>query len=71
LAWGFLAACFVIGLLGEVLRLPDWVQKLSPFERTPALPAASLDLLPLVLLVALAAALILAGLGGLRRRDIG
>lgn len=70
-AWGVLAACFVIGLLGEVLRLPGWVQKLSPFEATPALPAASLDVLPLVLLIVLAAALILGGLGGLRRRDIG
>ena len=69
--WGILAGCFVIGLLGEVLRLPDWVQKLSPFERTPALPAASLDVLPLALLVVLAAVLILSGLGALRRRDIG
>jgi ABC-2 type transport system permease protein len=71
IAWGLLAACFVVGLLGVVLRLPDWVQKLSPFERTPALPAESLALLPLALLTALAAVSILGGLGGLRRRDIG
>ena len=70
-AWGVLAASFVIGLLGEVLRLPEWARKLSPFERTPALPAASLDLRPLAVLVVLAAGLILGGLGGLRRRDIG
>jgi len=70
-AWGILAACFVIGLLGVVLRLPDWVQKLSPFERTPAMPAANLALVPLAVLTALAAVLILGGLGGLRRRDIG
>ena len=70
-AWGILAACFVIGLLGVVIRLPDWVLKLSPFERTPALPAANVAVLPLVVLTALAAALVLVGLGGLRRRDIG
>ena len=70
-AWGILAACFVIGLLGVVLRLPDWVQKLSPFESTPALPAASMAVLPLAVLTALAAVSILGGLGGLRRRDIG
>jgi ABC-2 type transport system permease protein len=70
-AWGILAACFVIGLLGVVLRLPDWVQKLSPFERTPALPAANMAVLPLGVLTALAAVLIFVGLGGLRRRDIG
>jgi len=71
IAWGVLAACFVIGLLGVVLRLPDWVQKLSPFERTPALPAADLTVVPLAVLTVLAAALIVGGLGGLRRRDIG
>jgi ABC-2 type transport system permease protein len=70
-AWGILAACFVIGLLGDVLRLPDWVMKLSPFERTPALPAANMAALPLAALTALAAVLTLGGLGGLRRRDIG
>jgi ABC-2 type transport system permease protein len=70
-AWAVLAACFVIGLLGDVLRIPDWVQKLSPFERTPALPAANMAVLPLAVLTALATVLILGGLGGLRRRDIG
>ena len=70
-AWGILAACLVIGLLGAVLRLPDWVQKLSPFEHTPALPAANMDILPLAALTALAAVLILGGLGGFRQRDIG
>lgn len=70
-AWAALAACFVMGLLGDVLRLPDWALKVSPFERTPALPAANLDVLPLAVLVVLAAALILSGLGGLSRRDIG
>jgi ABC-2 type transport system permease protein len=70
-AWGILAACFVIGLLGVVLRLPDWVQKLSPFERTPPLPAANMAVLPFAVLTALAAVLILGALGGLRRRDIG
>ena len=70
-AWGILAACFVIGLLGEVLRLPDWILKLSPFERTPALPAADMAFTPLAAVTLLAAALILCGLGGLRRRDIG
>jgi len=71
IAWGVLAACFVIGLLGVVLRLPDWVQKLSPFERTPALPAGDLSVLPLAVLTGIAAVLLVGGLGGLRRRDIG
>ena len=58
-AWAILAACFVIGLLGVVLRLSDWVQRLSPFERTPLFPAAKMSVLPLAVLTALAAILVL------------
>jgi len=71
IAWGVLAACFVVGLLGAVLRLPDRVQQLSPFERVPQWPAAHLAVAPLVVMIALAAAFVLAGLGGLMRRDVG
>jgi len=70
-AWAVLAGSFVIGLLGDVLRLPDWIVKLSPFERTPALPAADLTVLPLAVLTLIAAVLVFGGLVGLRRRDIG
>jgi len=69
--WAVLAACFVLALLGVLLRVPDWVQQLSPFDHVPALPAASLDVLPLIVLTALAAILVLGGLVGLSRRDIG
>lgn len=70
-SWAILAACLVVGFLGPVLGLPDWLQELSPFERVPQLPGASLTLLPLVVMSALAAGLTLVGLTGLRRRDIG
>jgi ABC-2 type transport system permease protein len=70
-SWAILAACLIVGFLGAVLGLPGWVQDLSPFERVPQLPAASLDLLPLVVMSAVAAGITLIGLTGLRRRDIG
>jgi len=70
-SWAVLAACVVVGFLGAVLHLPSWLQQLSPFERVPALPGASLTVQPLVVMSAIAAALILVGLLGLRRRDIG
>ena len=70
-SWAILAACVVVGFLGAVLDLPDWLQDLSPFERVPQLPAARLTILPLVVITAIAAGLTLVGLGGLRRRDIG
>jgi ABC-2 type transport system permease protein len=69
--WAILAGCFIVALLGVVLGLPDWVQQLSPFDHIPALPAASPDNLSLALLTLLAAVLVLGGLVGLRRRDIG
>ncbi len=69
-AWGALAACFLLGFLGPLLGLPDWVRDLSPFTHVPLLPAADLDVLPLLVLTALAAAFIAAGLLGFRRRDV-
>jgi ABC-2 type transport system permease protein len=70
-SWAILVACVVVGFLGSVLGLPSWLQDLSPFEQVPQLPAASLTLLPLVVMSAVAAGLTLIGLTGLRRRDIG
>ena len=70
-AWGALGACFVIGMFGQLLDLPTWVDDLSPFQHVPAYPAAALDPVPLVLLVALAAALTAIGLAALRARDLG
>ncbi len=70
-AWGILAVYFVIGLLGDVLRLPGWVPKLSPFEQTPALPAAAFAPTSFAVLTVVAAVLVAGGIAGLRRRDIG
>jgi ABC-2 type transport system permease protein len=60
-----------VGVLGELLSVPDWARKVSPFEHVPRLPGDPLTVVPLLVLSALAAALTLAGLVGLRRRDIG
>ncbi|MFI5052755.1 MAG: ABC transporter permease [Acidimicrobiia bacterium] len=71
LSWGLLAVCFVIGMFGQLLELPQWVSDVSPFQHVPQLPAADLTLAPLLVLTAIAAVLTVAGLVGLRRRDIG
>jgi ABC-2 type transport system permease protein len=70
LAWAILAACFIVGFLGAVLNLPHWLERASPFERVPNLPADHLSVLPLVVLTAIATGLTLVGLGGLRTRDM-
>jgi ABC-2 type transport system permease protein len=69
-AWAALAVVAVVGFLGEVLRLPAWTRDLSPFEHVPAVPAVDVRWLPLVVLVAVAAALVAAGAWGFRRRDV-
>lgn len=69
-AWGVLAGCFVVGWLGELLSLPEWVMRLSPFVRTPQLPMADLSWSPLLWLAAASVVLALSGLAGLRRRDL-
>ena len=70
-AWAVLALCLVVGLLGKVLGLPHWLMTISPFQHVPALPAATLSVLPLVVLTVVAAGLTWAGLEGIARRDIG
>jgi polyether ionophore transport system permease protein len=69
-AWGALGVCFVIGMFGQLLDLPVWLQDLSPFQHVPRYPAAELDPVPLVLLVALAVTLTALGLAALGRRDL-
>jgi ABC-2 type transport system permease protein len=69
-AWGLLGASFLVGLLGPLLSLPDWVMDLSPFTHVPLVPAADLTVTPLIVLTAVAAALVAVGLAGFRRRDV-
>ncbi len=70
LAWAVVAFVFVQVLLGETLRLPDWLEALSPFWHLPGLPVDPFDAWPAVVELALAAALVVLGIWGYRRRDI-
>jgi len=69
-AWGALAACLLLLLLGSTLRLNQWVLDVSPFTHVPHLPGGDLAWLPLAALTGIAAVLTAAGLAALRRRDI-
>jgi polyether ionophore transport system permease protein len=69
-AWGALAACVLVALVGAALQLDQWVMDLSPFSHVPRLPGAGASAAPLVALAAVAVALGAAGLAGLRRRGI-
>ncbi len=69
-AWAVVAWVFVAAMFATVLDLPQWALNLSPFQHVPALPAASMAWLPLVVLTVIAGVVIVAGLVALDRRDV-
>ena len=70
-AWTALGLVVLINLFGQVLQLSHWILDLSPFTHAPRLPGGTVSAVPLLWLGALALAMSVAGLAGLRRRDIG
>jgi ABC-2 type transport system permease protein len=69
-AWGLLAACLLLLLVGTTLEFDKWVLDLSPFTHVPHLPGGELRPAPLVALTLAAGALAALGLLGVRRRDV-
>lgn len=71
LSWGLVALVVLQSLLGELLKLPDAVNALSPFWHLPSIPTEQFEAFPGLASTAVAASLALAGLAGFRRRDLG
>jgi ABC-2 type transport system permease protein len=69
-SWAMVGFAFFVVYLGGVLQLPEWVTNLSPFTHIPRIPAEEFDVLPLLVLTAVAAVLMLIGWFGYSRRDI-
>jgi ABC-2 type transport system permease protein len=70
-AWGVFGACLLVGILGEVLGLPGWVTNLSPYEQIPSMPSSGFDIVPVLAVTAVAAALLAAGTRAFHHRDLG
>jgi ABC-2 type transport system permease protein len=70
LAWLPLLLAVVVMLFGEVLRIPDWIQALSPFEHLALVPVEEFRGAPVLALLVLAAALSVAGQVAFARRDL-
>lgn len=70
LAWAVVAFVALQVMLGETLRLPDWVDSLSPFTHLPEVPVEGFDPVPALVEIVLAAALVTVGLWAFRRRDV-
>ncbi|HEY6796719.1 MAG TPA: ABC transporter permease [Kineosporiaceae bacterium] len=66
--WVLLVVFLLIGELGPIFQLDQRVLDVSPFVHVPRL--GTFDLPPLAALLAVAAALMMAGLEGFRRRDL-
>jgi ABC-2 type transport system permease protein len=69
-AWGALVAFLLLTEFGSVLNLSGWVADISPFTHVPKLPGGTFTATPLLWLLLVAVVLTVAGLAGLRRRDI-
>ncbi|MEU7880954.1 ABC transporter permease [Microbispora bryophytorum] len=69
-AFAVLLVSTLFGWVGAELELSQWVIDLSAFAHLPQLPGGEVTALPLVVLTAMAVALIVLGLAGLRRRDM-
>ena len=68
LSWGLFALGVGIGLFGDLLQLPDGVEKVSPFANVPALPAE--DWWPTAGLAVAAVGLTVLAALAFRRRDL-
>jgi ABC-2 type transport system permease protein len=69
--WAALVAFLLLGQLGPLLELKQWLMDLSPYTHVPKLPGSAFTAVPLVWLLVIAAVLTAAGLAGFRRRDVG
>jgi ABC-2 type transport system permease protein len=69
--WAALALAAVLVEVGPTFRLVQWAQDVSPFAHVPKLPGGAVTAGPLVWLTLAAVVLAVAGMAGLRRRDIG
>ncbi|MDD2235125.1 MAG: ABC transporter permease [Desulfitobacteriaceae bacterium] len=70
LVWVYLGYSFFIVYLGEMLQLPDWMAKSTPFGHIPQVPIDDVNLLTLAILMFIAIFLIAAGFIGYNKRDI-
>jgi ABC-2 type transport system permease protein len=69
--WTALGVVVLLLFLGSALQLSHWALDISPFSHLPKLPGGTVSAAPLAWLTGIALALAAAGMGALRRRDIG
>jgi ABC-2 type transport system permease protein len=68
--WSALAVALVLGQFGELLSLPVWLQDLSPFRHSSAMPVEAFHLEGALLMAAVAVIAAAAGSRLIRERDV-
>ena len=69
--WIAVGICILLQELGPILKLSHWITDISPFAQVPRAPGVAIAAEPLLVMTGIAAALLVLGLVGFRRRDIG
>lgn len=69
--WVAVGICILLQELGPILKLSHWITDISPFGQVPRAPGVPVAAEPLLIMAATGAALLVLGLAGLRRRDLG
>jgi len=67
---GTILLSVVVLMFGELLRIPQWIQNISPFEHLPLMPAEDFRWAPVVAVALVAGALSVAGQWAFTRRDV-
>ena len=71
LGWLGLLYAVAVLMFAEILRFPDWVRSLSPFEQLASVPVEAFDAGAFVAVLAAATLLSVGGWFALTRRDVG
>ncbi|MDQ0430707.1 ABC-2 type transport system permease protein [Planomicrobium stackebrandtii] len=69
--WLYLAFSFFVIYLGGLFQFPEWVAKLTPYGYVSEIPIEEMDFLNAGILIVVAAVLMMIGVIGFNRRDIG
>lgn len=68
--WGYLGYCFLVLFLGDMMQLPEWMKKLTPFYYIPKVPVEDITAMPIVTLALASILLTIVGILRYRGRNI-